>query len=74
MSLLASYNVTATTAYVSFFNCKFDFITAEIVIRYGPSIKDVRRDGGRGVGQMRTPANRGREVKALADVRKLVLF
>jgi len=33
----------------------------------GWSIKDVRRDGGH-VGQMRT------RVKALADVRKLVLF
>ena len=33
----------------------------------GPSIKDVHRDG---VGQMRT----GGGVKALADVRKLVLF
>ena len=38
----------------------------------GPPIKDVRRDGG--FGQMRTHADRGRGVKDLADVRKLVLF
>ena len=36
----------------------------------GPSIKHVRRDGGRGLGQMRT----GKGVEDLADVRKLVLF
>ena len=39
-----------------------------------PSTKDVRRDGGRGFGQMRTHADRGRGVNDLADVRKLVLF
>ena len=36
---------------------------------YGPSIKDIRRDGGKGFGQMRPWG-----VKDLADVRKLVLF
>jgi len=41
------------------------------ITRNGPSIKDVRRDGEGGFGQMRTV---GRGVKDLADVRNLVLF
>ena len=40
----------------------------------GLSIKDVRRDRGRGRSNADTCGQRGRGVKALADVRKPVLF
>src|SRR6218665_1559934 len=43
--------------------CTMPFLPLTFLISVyseGPSIKDVRRDGGRGYGQMRTPADRGR--------------
>ena len=40
----------------------------------GPSIKDVRREGGGGVAQKRTNADKGEGVVDKVDVRKKKLF
>src|SRR6218665_398988 len=63
--IIIGFQVASYRNCASLTRCKrlssYWFSTSVILkLRLGPSIKDVRRDGGGVVGQMRTPADRGR--------------